>query len=370
MNTENLVLKQVANEVVTKDHIIGYLDVVKNNLNMSVLNQAMIYLQRPHAKMVCGKKAWESMERTIKSDTLPVVLFFPTLRMTEPPEEYEVDGVPQVVGDTNVSMNKKEPVFKHEYIPVNAFDFDSTEGNIIPDNTPHLESFSEAIMDITGASIENVPLENMDKVNGYKYDKEQNVIYISDDFKSDKEYTRALIDALLAYIFYSHQLNDKCLKAAIKYVISEHYDIPNNIAASLFTKLNEKSEEEKLDFLYLLQYYTSNIVQDFEGYYLTFNETAFINDIYDTANPSDIQRSFDKVILSIEDDFLKDELAGLRSKLLRADSECLEELLSLRANKEIYTYPPHEIKLDKTDYLKDAREKLLNEAEFASPSQI
>ena len=45
MNKENQVLKMVANEAVTKEHIMNYLDVVKNNLSLSVLNQAMVYLQ-------------------------------------------------------------------------------------------------------------------------------------------------------------------------------------------------------------------------------------------------------------------------------------------------------------------------------------
>ena len=72
----------------------------------------MIYLQKPHAKKVCGKKAWESMGRTINQNALPIVLFFPSITMTEPAEEFKIDNVAQAVGNTDVSMYSKD--WEHE----------------------------------------------------------------------------------------------------------------------------------------------------------------------------------------------------------------------------------------------------------------
>lgn len=375
MSKENQVLKMVANEAVTKEHIMSYLDVVKNNLSLSVLNQAMVYLQKSTAKMVCGKKAWESMGRTIKEGARPIVLFFPTIQMREPPEEYEIDGVPQVVEGTDVQIHTKEAVYANHYIPVNAFDLDSTEGNDIPDAAPEHEPFMDTILEITQATSEFADIKGVSSIKG-EYKKENNVFYFSNsinpnDDRGRNEYEKAALSMYLDYIFLSYNLKDISLQKAISYVLYERYGITqHNIEKPAFMKLDKKTEAEKLDFLYLLQYFTSNIVQDFEGHYLTFNETAFVNDIFSASDATEMWCLFDKVKLSIEDDLLKDELTNLQTKLMRAKDGFLEELLSLRSRKEVYTYPPLEIKLDKTDYLKTEREKLLSSIELILPSQL
>ena len=99
-----------------------------------------------------------------------------------------------------------------------------------------------------------------------------------------------------------------------------------------------KTEEEKLYFITDLQWLTSGIVQDFDGYYLNFNETALINDLLYTSTPSKIWIMFDKIIMSINDDILKDELDRLKIKLMRAQSDFLEVLQSLRMEKKLYSY--------------------------------
>jgi hypothetical protein len=350
MNKKNQVLSQVANEAVTKEHIISYLNVVRNNPNLSVLNQAMIYLQKPAAKMVCGKKAWENIGRTVKENARPIVLFFPSIHIAEAPE--------------NISTNEKEPVYCNDYIPVNAFDLDSTDGNIISDAAPKHEPFADIIVDVIETSIEETTLTGNDKVKGYKFEKENKVFYISDACKSDSERNRILMDIYLDYIFDSYQITDKCLKAAIKYVMGEHYGFMHNIAEPAFSKLNQKTEEEKLTFLYWLQYFTSNIIQDFEGYHLTFDETAFVNDLLHVSDISKICVICDKSTFSIEDELLKDELQNMKSKLLRTTDDCLQHLLELREKQEVYSFPPYELQLDKTDYLKEERVKLLQAAEL------
>lgn len=51
MDKTNNVLLKVALEAITRENIIKYLNVVKNNINLSPENQAMIYLQNPNAKI-------------------------------------------------------------------------------------------------------------------------------------------------------------------------------------------------------------------------------------------------------------------------------------------------------------------------------
>jgi len=368
MHKTNQVLVQVVNEAVTKEHIMSYLDVVKNNLNLSVLNQAMIYLQKPAAKMVCGKMAWESMGRTVNRDARPIVLFFPEIEMTEPPTEFEINNVPQVVGDTNVTMNTKDAVYCNNYIPVNTHDFDSTTGDDIPDKENNI-SFVDTVLEISGGIIEPVDkralnIGSLPNVIEGKYDKEQNIFFISESINTDtdhgkQKFNKTILSLYVDYVFDNFNIKDKLLKYAVMYVLYEHYNFTHSIEKTVFIKLDKKSQNEKVDFINDLQFYTSGITQDFDGYYLNFDETAFINNLLSSSEPEKTYMLFDNAIATVVDDILKDELSHLKEKLTRTVDGYLEDLLSLRLEKKLYTYPPQKLLIDKTDYLRKERAELL-----------
>lgn len=369
MSKTNQILIQVANTVVTYDHIIEFLHVVKNNLHMSVLNQAMIYFQNPDAKMVCGKEAWKKMGRTIKEHAVPIVLFFPSIKMTKPPKQYEENGVAQVVEGTSVPIYMENVIYSNDYIPVNAFDLESTEGADIPDHNFNYETVMDNILHITQATCEYADIQSVSLVKG-KYDKDKNIFYFSNNlFDLDKkgqeqETKKAALYMYLDYIFETYHIKDKLLKQAIIYVLFDYYNFPGQtISQAAFKRLDQKSEEEKISFLSLLQFYTSNIVQDFDGYYLDFDETALSNNLLYTRDMKKVFHLFDSVIRSIEDDILRNEIANLKTKLLRAGGDYLQRLYQLCKSKQLYSYPPHEIMLDNTDYLLEDREKLLRTAE-------
>ena len=366
MSVRNQVLMQVADEVVSKENIIGYLDVVKNNLTLSVLNQAMVYLQNPKAKMVCGTNEWKNVGRTVKNGAKPIVIFFPAIQMVKPAEEYEEDGRVQFIANTNVPINLKQAVYENNYVPVNVHDIDSTIAD--GDDAPKKEEpkFLSAISRITQGTIEFADI-NVSSVKG-KYDKTQNVFYISNKIKTqDNDYQRAelkkaAIFMYLDYLFANDGIKDMKLKNAILYVLYEYYgSITHNIDTPLFNKLEERDIDEKIEFLSMVQYYTCKIAKDFEGHFLTFNETALVNDMLYTSNHEDMWGVFDKAIVSLDDELLIEDMQHLKSNLMRTTIECLKELVSLRNQNKLYNYPPYILELDDTDVLREETRKMVEE---------
>lgn len=362
----NQTLAKVANDVVASDHIISYLDVVKNNLNMSVLNQAMIYIQNPTATKVCGRQAWSAMNRTLNNNAVPIVLFFPNLLLKEDAEPFDMDGVIQCVKNTDVTMYVKEAVYENQYIPVNAFDISQTSSQA-SDDTPEIKTtdFIDNILDITNV----IPIRSSSAKA--HYDKEENKLYYPDniDFSTERgrqKYSEIILNMYIDYIFDNHNIKDKVLKKAVQYVIYEHYNIEHNIKNTLFKKLDTDlyaATTAKINFIEQLNFITSNIIQDLEGYYLTFDETAFLNILLYTSDKKELYINVNKILNTLDDDLLNNELYNLRSKLLRTDDECIKQLFTLRTQKQLYTYPASKLDLDIKDYLREARNDLFTESE-------
>lgn len=66
----------------SKDGILTFLNVLVNNPQLSFLNLLLVYEQKPTAKMVCGRKAWEHMGYMFCKDAEPIKLFFLNITKT------------------------------------------------------------------------------------------------------------------------------------------------------------------------------------------------------------------------------------------------------------------------------------------------
>lgn len=364
MSQQNLIIEKVAEEVVNKENIIKYLNVVKNNINLSVLNQCMVYLQNPNAKIVCGRVAWEEMGRYVVEKARPTVLYFPSVTIEELPEEFKIDGRPQSIGTNDIPIYLKEAIYGSSYIPVNGYDYDSTEGDgELPDITLS-STFLDEIISITQGTTEVVDKKALQGEMG-KYDRETNTFYFSDamDLKTDygkTEFNKTALSLYVDYVMENYNITDTSLIYAVKYILFERYGFSHNIEKPLFVKLNKKKSEEKAPFLAMIQFLTNGIVQDFEGYFLNFDETALINDLFVSADYSDMWIAFDKAAVSIEDEMLKEEMNILKNKLMRTVDGYLDDLLSLKLDKKVYTYPPVTLVIDNIDYLRKERLNLLS----------
>lgn len=368
MSNTNQILKQVANTVISQDHIMEYLDVVANNIHMSVLNQAMIYFQNPAAKMVCGKEAWNKMGRAIRPNAVPIVLFLPDIKMIKPTDDGKPPNSDEKATFPIIYMDNA--FYVNEYIPVNAFDVENTTGALLPEHEFNYDTIMDNILKLTNATCQYTNLQQASLVKG-KYDKDDNIFYLSNtlsdlnDEEQKRETKMALLSVYLDYIYDTYGIDDKLLKKAIIHVLSSYYGFSKYaIPEKTFKKLDQRSESEKIAFLSMLQFFTSNIVQDFDGYYLSFDETALVNSMLYTKNFSKVNKLFHQVVLSVNDDLLRNEILNLRMKLSRMDQEQLTELYTKRNDKEIYTYPPCKISLDITDYLREDRKNLMSNLKF------
>ena len=352
----NQIIRQVADTALDQSHIMQYLRVVANNIHMSVLNQAMIFLQRPDAKMVCGREAWGKMHRQVKPHAVPIVLFFPCIKMKRHGDPDEEAVFPVVY--------REDVTYVNNYLPVNAFDIENTSGEELSGHEFNYAIVTDNIMQITGATIEYAALPPGTKS---KYDKTGHVLCLSDTLSGDSDEKKletklALVSAYLDYIYETYHVRDKLLKQAILQVIYNYYGYTAyTIPEQTFKSLRQRQTADKLKFLASLQFFTSNIVQDFDGYYLDFDETALLNSLFYTRNMQDVFILFDKVMCDIDDELLKNKILNLRMKLMHTDSEHLMELYRHCKSQDIYTYPPYQIHVDITDDLPEDRAQIMSE---------
>lgn len=369
MSNTNQIIRQVANTVVSQDHIMQYLNVVANNIHMSVLNQAMIYFQNPAAKMVCGKEAWNKMGRAIRPNAAPIVLFLPDIKMIKPTADGKLPDPDAEATFPVIYMENARYV--NEYIPVNAFNVADTTGAPPPEHEFNYDTIMDNVLRLTNATCQYAKhLHHGSSALG-EYDKQNNIFYLSDKLsdlnneENKRDTKKAMLSAYLEYIFDTYSINDKLLKYAILHVLSSYYGFSEyEIKEITFKKLDQRSESEKIAFLSMLQFFTSNIVQDFDGYYLSFDETALVNNMLYTKDFSKVNNLFHQVARYVNDDLLRNEILNLRIKLSRMEEEQLTALYTKRNDEEIYTYPPCKINLDITDYLKEDRKKLMSDLKF------
>lgn len=371
MAQTNKILEDVANNVVCKDNILDFLNIMVYNPHLSITNLALLYKQKPCTSVVCGRTAWLKYGRRVKDNAKPLVLYIPKISLSKEPEEFKIDNQTQVLED-NIIVYIENAEYKNNYDAVLAYDYNDTEitdeeiekrkNEITPKNysifPELLPNFRDTIIEVTQVSTEFV--EN-DFLNSklYKYDKSNNTFYISEDITDDEDkINNAYIDLFIDYCFDTFNIEDKCLKLAVKYIIYKRYDLkPNNIKGALFTKLDNYPTKQKIAFLNVLNLISSSLIQDLEGYVLSFDETAFINDLIITNDNGELYNILSDVIETIDDDILKTELIRLQLKIDRLVDGYLDDLFKERVKHDIYTYPYTELYLDNTDYLNKDRQE-------------
>lgn len=332
------IIRTTADKAITKDNIMSYLNLVANNPAMSVLNQALIYSQMPEGKCFCGGKAWGNIGCTVRADERPISLIIPHIDT----EDYD-----------------------YEYLPVKAFAESQVEGDTKQPDLSDI-SFVDAVIEITGMTPISV---DPAKINGCKskFDKDNNEILISKniDIKTDagkKEYNKAIVNAYITSTLESYGVkNATLMDKAVLYVLCTRYGFDaKNINPILFRKLNDMSTDERVKFMFNLQFFVSGMVQDFEGYYLQFDEVILLGDLMTVTEPDELIDVLVKSEQGIASDNLKYIIRILREKLTRTERQDIMELISLRESHQLCTYPHRLLQLDKTDYLREARTILNN----------
>lgn len=150
-------------------------------------------------------------------------------------------------------------------------------------------------------------------------------------------------------------MEDKLLKMAVMYVLNEYYGFKNVMISALFGRLGKYTTDEKSMFLRNVQSVSKRIIDDMDGISLSFNDTAFINELLVSDRLENIVNELDSVSISVEDMYLKEEISLLKEKLAIITPDCLARLYQLKCKKKLFTYPPIYLEADETAYLRSER---------------
>lgn len=329
----------VVKTAASKEGIINFLNVLVNNPHLSFLNLLLVYEQKPTAKKVCGRKAWEQMGHMVCEEAEPIKLLFPHIREM-------------------VSTDKS--VYHVEYRDVNCFDLDSTQrSNSV--TKEKMVIFADRITQLTGATWELILEETLrdSLVQGF-YDEKENIFYLSRNCTTEQQEQVAL-ELYINYVLAGFGLEDKLLKMAVTYVMNEHYHLKNTIISALFSRLGKYTANEKCMFLRNVQRVSKQILDDLDGITLSFNETAFINDLLISDSQEDIVKELGCVMDSIADVHLKEELYALKEKLVRTTPDCVAKLYKMKCERKLFTYPPVYLEVDEMAYLRTERSSYYRE---------
>ena len=322
--------KEIANKAASRACILQFLRLYVVNRTFSLINLLHIYEQKPDAKAVCGKRAWEHLGRRLKNDAAPILLLLP-----------DVSGG-----------------WKESYHMVNGYDRSSTEGCVYQECRRRI-AFADRVTQLTGATWELVPKEGMGgRLERGFYLKENHVFYLVDTCTKEQQ-EQTVLELYVDYVMDSAGCIDKLVRLAVCFVVFEFFGIKHTIVNALFGKLERMNLQEKWDFLLAVYHVSSQVLNDLEGYRLSFNETAFLNDLLETDQEETMERVIDKAAANIDREDWKEELRVLKEKLLKTRQGILKELCNMKFQKRLFSYPPVFLEMNPKDMISEWKENVL-----------
>lgn len=318
-------LTGIIKEVVSKDNLFSFLKVMSDNINLSLENILLVYEQKPDAGVVCGKRAWEQIGRIINKEAVPIEILFPEIR-------------------------EGQDVRK---LRVRVYDIGSTAGKEI-DSVIKIP-FADRITEITGITWEIIPKDAFgDCLELGRYDIERNVFYLSKACPKELE-EQTILNMYLEYVMNRCGINAHLVKMAVLYVLYERWQMKNTIVSALFGRLGKMSPDEKICFLKKVCYLSKIMVDDMEGDSLSFNETAFINELLQGTDIEEMKQIFEQAGKYIVDEDIRQELFWLERKLEIAEESFLNKLFCKKVDRSLYSYPPVYFEYQEFDYLREER---------------
>ena len=324
-------IMEIAERAASKDGILTYLKMLSSNLHLSFQNLLLVFEQDSKAQWVCGRKAWEQIGRVVNEDTKPITLLFPKICLS----------------------GEQEKIYRGEYLKVVCYGLESTEGR------PYIRNkqldFADRITFLTGATWEIVP-EVALKSSLYQgfYDRDRNIFCLSQNCSKEQQ-ELTILELYIDYVLQENGITDKLLKMAVVYVMNEYFGFKNNIISALFGKLGKYTIEEKFIFLKKTGQISKQILDDLEGYTLTFNETAFLNDLLASDDSEKIVSLLEVAAENLADEELREELFILREKLIKTKQRCLTELYRKKKERSLFTFPPIYLEVDVKDFMDEER---------------
>lgn len=320
--------REIAEGVAEKAHLLPFLRVLVRNRTFSLENLLFIYEQNPGSKAVCGKRAWEQLGRSVKADAVPIRLVYP-----------------------DVSAGQGEG-----FCIVNGYDYDSTEGKEYKERRAPVV-FADRITQLTGVTWELVPENVMGEHLGRGFYKKESQVFYMVDTCTESQREQTILELYVDYVIADTGCGDRLVRLAVCFVIYEYFGVKHMIVDVLFARLGKMSQKEKWDFLKAVYFFSQRILDDLEGYKLSFDETAFINQVLVTDNPAEIVIAFEETAAYVSRKYWKATLLFLKEKLLKTREGFLTELCRRKYAKQLFSYPPVALEFRKTeDWMMERRD--------------
>jgi hypothetical protein len=261
----------LAKDIVDKNNIIYFLNIVSLNISLDTNNLMLLYKQDKNMTTVCGKKAWESFGRQVQ-DGAPV---------------YQIMAPKLILKNDTLNV---------EYDFVGVIDAKYTiGGSFKPKPSPHY--ISDTLVGLTNRTIEIVsPDKLQDKYNGAEYNSDNNVFYVSNRL-TDNRRAEAIIRAYVKFYLaemseYNYQnQEDVCLLNSVVYILYRLYDLDAKFKGVLFRDLELRTEEEAYSFVNNTVFIARDIMQKLNFAFLTFDEIMIFNSISGFSDKNDKRTS-------------------------------------------------------------------------------
>lgn len=319
-------VRMIAEKAASREEIITFLKVCAENISLPLQNLLLVYEQKPTAKTVCGKTAWKQLGREVKADAVPIRIRYPII---EP---------------------KKDVIYRF----VNVYDYDSTEGSDLKLVSDEIV-WADRITQLTGATWEMVPEEALKGGLGRGfYDRDKNVFYLS-KLCAGEQQEQTILGLYVDYVLLALDVQDKLVRLAVTFVISERLGFRSAIVRILFGKLEKMLVDEKWEFLKRVCYVSKKVLDDLTGYRLSFHEVAFVNSLMVSEDLEEMRRIFEQAAEGVSNEELRRELLVLENKLLKMKHVCRAELYRKRCRMQLFTYPPEVLEFEEEDFLQEER---------------
>lgn len=109
------------------------------------------------------------------------------------------------------------------------------------------------------------------------------------------------------------------------------------------------SMDEKYAFIKEMIEKSRNMLDKLDGCTLSFNETAFLNDLLVSANKSENVQILELAAQSTNNQEWREELANLREKLAKIKAGCLAELYQRKCQRRLFSFPPVRLEMETPD---------------------
>jgi hypothetical protein len=304
MNTQFLdKLNQIIKDLFTMDNINGYLDINAKLYHLPYYNIALVYNQFPSAKYLAGQYVWNNiLNKEIIEDAKPILCLYPK-KTSSNTLEFEIGTL---------------------------FDISQMEDS---DNDFELFIDIEEVIKSKGFIV--YPSDkNTNSIESYGLDITEKAIYIDKSLEGNK-YLETLIKAYIDYKFKTSKgviQYAKEKRQMVNYVVLKAFDMDLQYAKFLFINKLVKSFtiDDICDFLDDIQLMVLEIMKDFVGEFISFEEINFLNQLL-TSNKEDLDD-----LSAAEDESFHSKLLYGRLNDIRDLVDKIEDYDQLLADKNEY----------------------------------